>query len=95
MLRCRKNLGTGLGFMTIWDFSEPSLRRARPRGAATGHLALLAIAAFAVASCGETEPAPSRAAALAPVQAFYKAFDDGFTAPASFATEDWNHINPG
>ena len=28
------------------------------------------------------------------IEAFYKAFDDGFTQPAEFATEDWNHINP-
>lgn len=28
------------------------------------------------------------------IQAFYKAFDDGFTKPADYATEDWNHINP-
>src|SRR5215831_16477848 len=28
------------------------------------------------------------------IQAFYKAFDDGFVAPADYATEDWNHINP-
>jgi uncharacterized protein (TIGR02246 family) len=30
----------------------------------------------------------------ATIEAFYKAFDDGFTHPADFATEDWNHINP-
>lgn len=28
------------------------------------------------------------------IQAFYKAFDDGFVAPAEYATEDWNHISP-
>ena len=28
------------------------------------------------------------------IQAFYKAFDDGFVAPADYATQDWNHINP-
>jgi uncharacterized protein (TIGR02246 family) len=28
------------------------------------------------------------------IQAFYKAFDDGFVGPADYATEDWNHINP-
>lgn len=28
------------------------------------------------------------------IEAFYKAFDDGFTHPADYATEDWNHINP-
>ena len=30
----------------------------------------------------------------AAIQAFHKAFDDGFTAPADYATADWNHINP-
>src|SRR5215467_4018600 len=28
------------------------------------------------------------------IQAFYKAFDDGFVAAADYATEDWNHISP-
>src|SRR5262245_10841914 len=28
------------------------------------------------------------------IKAFYKAFNDGFVAPADYATEDWNHINP-
>ena len=28
------------------------------------------------------------------IQAFYKAFNDGFTQPADYAAEDWNHINP-
>ena len=28
------------------------------------------------------------------IEAFYKAFDDGFTKPADYAAEDWNHINP-
>ena len=36
----------------------------------------------------------SEAEVRATIQAFYKAFDDGFTQPADFATEDWNHINP-
>src|SRR5262249_48863802 len=34
------------------------------------------------------------AAVRTTIQAFYKAFDDGFTGPADYATEDWNHINP-
>src|SRR5438874_11100661 len=38
----------------------------------------------------ETKEAGVRAA----IQAFPKAFDDGFTGPAEYATEDWNHINP-
>jgi uncharacterized protein (TIGR02246 family) len=35
------------------------------------------------------------AAVLKPVMAFYRAFDEGFVKPATFATEGWNHINPG
>jgi len=38
----------------------------------------------------ETKEAGVRAA----IQAFHKAFDHGFTGPAEYATEDWNHINP-
>jgi uncharacterized protein (TIGR02246 family) len=33
-------------------------------------------------------------AVRAAVAAFYAAFDDGFKGPATYATEDWNHINP-
>ena len=45
------------------------------------------------------EPAPAQgndreAEVRSTIEAFYKAFDDGFTQPADFATEDWNHINP-
>ena len=28
------------------------------------------------------------------IQTFYKSFNEGFTGPADYATEDWNHINP-
>lgn len=28
------------------------------------------------------------------IEAFYKAFNDGFTRPGDYAAEDWNHINP-
>src|SRR5437764_474975 len=38
----------------------------------------------------ETKEAGVRAA----IQEFHNAFDDGFTGPAEYATEDWNHINP-
>jgi uncharacterized protein (TIGR02246 family) len=30
----------------------------------------------------------------ATIQSFYTAFDEGFTGPADYATEDWNHISP-
>ena len=44
-------------------------------------------------------PAPVRgndgeAEVRSTIEAFYKAFDDGFTQPADYAAEDWNHINP-
>jgi len=28
------------------------------------------------------------------IQSFYTNFNEGFTGPADYATEDWNHINP-
>ncbi len=28
------------------------------------------------------------------VEAFYSAFNDGFSGPCEFAAEDWDHINP-
>lgn len=41
-----------------------------------------------------TAPSDNRDAAVrTTIQAFYKAFDDAFTGPADYATEDWNHIN--
>ena len=39
----------------------------------------------------ENEQAPS---AETTIRAFYKAFNDGFTQPADYAADDWNHINP-
>ena len=49
-----------------------------------------------LAACGGvgTEPARDEASVLEPVRAFYAAFDDGFTQPAEFASDDWNHIGP-
>ena len=34
------------------------------------------------------------AAVMQPVETFYAAFGEGFTGPADFATEDWNHLDP-
>jgi uncharacterized protein (TIGR02246 family) len=51
-------------------------------------VALLLFAPYAAMS-GNDE-AQVRAA----IQAFHKAFDDGFKGPADYATPDWNHINP-
>ncbi|MDB5542758.1 MAG: hypothetical protein JWQ89_4485, partial [Devosia sp.] len=28
------------------------------------------------------------------IKRFYEAFDEGFSAPADYATEDWHHVNP-
>jgi uncharacterized protein (TIGR02246 family) len=36
----------------------------------------------------------AEAAVRIPIQAFNKAFNEGFVRPADYATEDWNHINP-
>jgi uncharacterized protein (TIGR02246 family) len=33
-------------------------------------------------------------AVMRAIEAFYAAFGDGFTGPADFATEDWNHLDP-
>src|SRR5215469_2065624 len=49
-------------------------------------LGLLLIVPGAISS-EDQEPAVRTA-----IRAFYKAFDDGFVAPADYATEDWNHI---
>jgi uncharacterized protein (TIGR02246 family) len=44
-------------------------------------------------------PAPLRGAdkeaeVRSTIEAFYKAFNDGFTKPADYAADDWNHIDP-
>ena len=48
--------------------------------------------AFCVEALAQNEPAerPVRQA----VKSFYTAFDNGFKGEITFATEDWNHINP-
>jgi uncharacterized protein (TIGR02246 family) len=51
-------------------------------------LGLLLMMPFAVLSDDREEAVRSA------IRAFYKAFDNGFVAPADYATEDWNHINP-
>ena len=45
---------------------------------------------FPLTSQGED----SKAAVRITIQAFYKAFGEGFVGPADYATEDWNHVNP-
>ena len=51
--------------------------------------------AFLATACSNAAPGePSEAEVMDPVRAFYTAFDEGFTQPARYATEDWNHLNP-
>ena len=45
-------------------------------------------------STGLVRKQVDEAAARKPVEAFYAAFNEGFTGAADFATEDWAHINP-
>lgn len=59
----------------------------------------LAAVALVLCSCSPTQPqSKSRETrereVRAAVQEFYSSFDDGFTKPADYATEDWYHINP-
>jgi hypothetical protein len=49
---------------------------------------------FALGATGQARNQGAEAAARKPVEAFYSAFDQGFTGPADFAAEDWAHINP-
>ena len=49
----------------------------------------LNLAALSLARADDKE-----AQVRATIQTFYKNFNAGFTAPADYATEDWNHINP-
>jgi uncharacterized protein (TIGR02246 family) len=41
-----------------------------------------------------TQNEDPRIAVQRAVEAFYAAFDSGFTGDCDFSTEDWNHINP-
>jgi uncharacterized protein (TIGR02246 family) len=58
---------------------------------------LLVLALIVPATCYGADRGSSRgqAAVMAPVEAFYRAYDQGFVGAADFATADWNHINPG
>jgi uncharacterized protein (TIGR02246 family) len=49
-----------------------------------------------IAGCaGADKPATNdEAKAMEPVAQFYAAFANNFSDDATFATEDWNHINP-
>ena len=54
---------------------------------------ILSILALNIAASGVAH-ADKDAEVRATIQTFYKNFNEGFTAPADYATEDWNHINP-
>jgi uncharacterized protein (TIGR02246 family) len=54
---------------------------------------LLAAAAVLLTSCNSTQ-GDREAGVRAVVAEFYKSFDDGFTLPADYATDDWYHVNP-
>ena len=58
---------------------------------------LLALALIVPTTCfgADRGATPAEAAVMAPVEAFYRAYNEGFPGPAAFATDDWNHINPG
>lgn len=49
---------------------------------------------LALCSTGAASSQGEEAAVRRPVEAFYAAFNQGFSGPADFATEDWVHINP-
>jgi uncharacterized protein (TIGR02246 family) len=53
-----------------------------------------AIIVLGMLSPGLAFAADAEAAVRSVVQAFYKAFDEGFVKPVDFATDDWHHINP-
>jgi uncharacterized protein (TIGR02246 family) len=59
-------------------------------GKMTALSALMLIMMFPLPSLSDDGEAAVRAV----IQSFYKAFDEGFTGPADYAAEDWNHINP-
>jgi uncharacterized protein (TIGR02246 family) len=52
--------------------------------------ALMLVMTFPLLSLSDDREADVRTV----IQSFYKAFDEGFTGPADYAAEDWNHINP-
>jgi uncharacterized protein (TIGR02246 family) len=49
----------------------------------------MSLAGLSVAHADEKD-----AKVRATIQTFYENFNEGFTASADYATEDWNHINP-
>jgi len=43
---------------------------------------------------GVAHPDDKEVEVRATIQKFYSSFNEGFTGPADYVTEDWNHINP-
>ena len=56
-------------------------------------IAIVILGLFLIMPCASLSD-DREAAVRTAIQAFYKAFDDGFVGPADYATEDWSHINP-
>ena len=55
---------------------------------------VLSILAMSLAALSVAHADEKAAEVRATIQTFYKNFNEGFAAPADYATEDWNHINP-
>lgn len=57
-------------------------------------IAYILAVTLATAACQQPPPANREAQVRAAVEAFHRAFDDGFTQAADYATDDWYHVNP-
>jgi uncharacterized protein (TIGR02246 family) len=55
---------------------------------------IFSILALSLAASGVAHADDKAAEVRTTIQTFYKNFNEGFTGPAYYATEDWNHINP-
>ena len=55
---------------------------------------IISILAMSLAASGVVRAADKAAEVRTTIETFYKNFNEGFTGPADYATEDWNHINP-
>lgn len=57
-------------------------------------LLILGLIILSLPALGLTPSQRDVSGARKPVESFYSAFNEGFTRPPDFATEDWTHINP-
>jgi uncharacterized protein (TIGR02246 family) len=55
---------------------------------------ILSFVAFNLVASGIAHADDKEAEVRATIQTFYKNFNEGFTGPADYAAQDWNHINP-